>query len=374
MRQEGYDLILDQDAALQGETAATSKKSARSTVRMLGLVRRTGEYVSAAHGYIFLGGTLTSAVALATSTTSYLTPTAPYMVPVLSVVVLAMAINSRAATRKYRLAEAAAAAREARLRERATQILEELTMRREQALLQQETDKRRIASGHHLTVYEAENARCDKELFTALCRFLESDKDRSATLDHATLLVEQNIRFVLDTLCAVLQNVTGSPCAASVKIICDWGTGTNQLAGAKLRTVYRDTASQGERNKDDCQLFAIDENTATKRVLIDGETYFACDDLLEAVNRGEYKNARTGWARNYNSTAAVPIASLAEDLGVPRYGMLLVDSPTAKLNNTRCKSLMVALSWRLAIMLLRIKKLRELSQPPPSEMSRKPKK
>jgi hypothetical protein len=321
----------------------------------LGFVFGVGELGAAIHGYSVMAGVAGSAAAYVGA---QIEPFAPFVQPHLSQILIATNVLTAFSAAMLFRHTRHLHKQHKKDRDQAAIILADLQK-------QIEKDTRRAAAGILLTTYEAECARCDFALFTTLATFLEEGTDRAHMLDRATLLVESNIRFVLNTFCTLIESTTGKKCATSAKIIVEWGSGEDQRAGAKVRTVFRDQTSQGERSRGDGRLFRIDENTATKRIFLEGATEYHCDDLVAAVARHEYENTREGWEKDYNATIVVPIPSMEEDLGVDCCGLLFADTLEGSFANPSCLALMKALRWRLGVMLGRLRKLRELQKPAP---------
>ena len=205
-----------------------------------------------------------------------------------------------------------------------------------------------------------QNCDCDKVIFDKLNHILNDGPDKEVALYDVISKVDENIKYILDRVCKLFRAYTGHPCAASIKSI--YSAEGSDLHSTTLKTIFRDPDSKSERgNEDDSVTYNIHQNTAYVDIILNKEPYFASNNLKGLAG---YKNAHRGWDRLYNSTLVVGIPSLQPDeIGAEFASLICVDSLQGKLDNDTCRLYLRELTWRLAVMLYRMEKLRRDFKP-----------
>jgi|GEM_PF-6186811 hypothetical protein len=232
---------------------------------------------------------------------------------------------------------------------------------------EEQLERFRLCEKQFLTLAH-QNAQCDKELFDAFRLIIANSDSRIAHLKAAIDQIDYNIKYILKFTCELFEILTENDCSATIKILWDLDEEDGIIGNAKLKTVYRDPNSLARRGWLDNILYSVKDNTATIKILIDRDQKWACDDLL--AMGAAYKNARKDWHRDYNAVIAVPIPRLfAGESGVDVYGVFFVDSHfrlppsggtrSRGLANETCLHYMTELSWRLAVMLYRLRSLQK---------------
>jgi hypothetical protein len=224
--------------------------------------------------------------------------------------------------------------------------------------LQSERDAEAAVRAKDVALEQAK-AICDSERAKALNPQLLGASERFIAVHSAILRVNENIYECLRVLCLNLEDLGKSPVAASIKTIVEWGSGERQLDGAKVRTVYRDPVTRTSRGEHDHTLYEMDDNTAMRKVFRCGQSRWTCNDLQAAFKNGSYKNMHEGWQGRYNATSVCSISSLCEEMGIPRNGMLCVDSLCGKFD-ARCEKEVEKMSYRIAFLLFQAYALDEI--------------
>ena len=125
---------------------------------------------------------------------------------------------------------------------------------------------------------------------------------------------------VLDNLKNIFDQITGVTCSTCIKLLI---LGTNRVV-----TFTRDTASAAEAELLDYNREAtVESNTASERIVNNGDAYFFSNNLLELHKSGNYKSDRPNWERRYLSTIVLPVRCFDEKKKKHKIpAMLCIDS------------------------------------------------
>jgi hypothetical protein len=206
-----------------------------------------------------------------------------------------------------------------------------------------------------------EGTSIERDYFTRLiqlrnCKQLDMQIIQELQRDvHAE--IQRSVNVVSQFLCIV----TGHACRTSIQIIFEWGA-SERLTEAKLKTVYWDVESRWKNGEHHTKLLMVSENTATRRLLVDGDPFYVCDDLATEASQGKYLNSQDGWQRSQNALLGVGIPSAVPDHPVRLAGILLVDSLKAKFDNELCRSFINVAARHLGVQLGRTHFLAELQR------------
>jgi len=126
---------------------------------------------------------------------------------------------------------------------------------------------------------------------------------------------------VLDNLRNIFQSITGVSCATSIKAYCK--------EKDIMITIGRDCTSIPDRSPNDYNhKSSVDGNTASLRIIRNGEGTYFSNDLISAFEKGDYKNDRPGWQNYYKSTICWSIRyqnPISKKIDI--FGLLCLDSP-----------------------------------------------
>lgn len=206
--------------------------------------------------------------------------------------------------------------------------------------------------------YVQANTECDRMLFDLFIKEMAPKKIPKEQIEKSIMIINHNIEMILDHTVRVFEGITGDKCAVSVKII-DINQDGKREHTLRAHVLYRDTQSRGKRYQLDKRNELIQNNTAEQFVFSHTLGYFpnqifACDDLRNATDRGEYKNDRPDWFKDYNATIVCAIHNLRPDVSIPFIGILCVDNMQGSLDTSKARQYIRRMSWRLSIMLYRM--------------------
>ena len=205
------------------------------------------------------------------------------------------------------------------------------------------------------------HAHCDKGIFDNFNACVSKKISHEIATANALTLVDNDIQNTLDSLSQVLKILTGditSCCIKSIRSLDPNGT----LADAVLWTTYRDSDTEDDGDRVDNSYYTVRQNSVTLEILVNGSRTWGNDDLKSLGTA--YVNARPDWNKFYNATLGVGIRAFEVEQKVRPLGtksrdcaVLGVDNKRGGLNNTVCKEVLRSFSWRLAVMLYRLREL-----------------
>lgn len=144
-------------------------------------------------------------------------------------------------------------------------------------------------------------------------RFLKKEEVTDAELRSSLDKLKTFITNTLNDIKNVFDKITGDNCSICIKLIYD---PEQDLAKAKIKTLYRDSTSFRIRKKYDLdsehrtRIYPATDNTAFKSILDPNESsviYFS-DNLELQHSFRSYNNSNQYWNDFYNAVAVIPIS------------------------------------------------------------------
>lgn len=211
------------------------------------------------------------------------------------------------------------------------------------------------------------NAKGDLQVFNSLID-LFTDQEIStsnAFLTAATKDIEANTSRLLNDAVNVLHAMSGNLTALCI-VVANFDdikdiTSKNQLNSLSMTVFKRDDKSHIGRAKYNGMERRVRDNTAYKKIVLEGARLFSSDNLLEMSKSGEYHNSRENWYCNYNAACIVPIKTLAPDIKMfDIIGLLCADNKYGGLSNDKCYLYMENLSWKISVVMEQYRRLGRL--------------
>jgi hypothetical protein len=189
---------------------------------------------------------------------------------------------------------------------------------------------------------EAKQAAAFESVFPDLHAISHAFRDEYERLNNHPISSLDDLkgsRFLLctaDILKMIYDRITGKTCAVCIRL---------HIEKQKILVpIARDAASSAQRGLFDSWgiggygATSVKSNTASQRIIINGENFFVEDDLMKLKDREGYDNERKDWFQLYRSTLVLPIRFYNEATQEKHIPALLgIDSrATGIFNNNAC--------------------------------------
>ena len=170
----------------------------------------------------------------------------------------------------------------------------------------------------YFRTFAYQNADCDRTLFDTI--FVEWRTGRMspvAARQACVTTIWQNIIQTLDTSRDIFTGFTADTCSACIQIL---NAVDGQSAdGGVISTIARDSRSRTERTSGKTGE-KIKDNTIHRKIFIDRNVLFFCDNLNALNDAGEFSTSSDSWSNLYNAVLVVVIPNMLPDgdIGPPR--------------------------------------------------------
>lgn len=136
--------------------------------------------------------------------------------------------------------------------------------------------------------------------------------------------------FLADETRVLFEDYVKKPCAVSIKLLVP-----DAHMNPMVNTYLRDSKSKLTRRDENYEFAAHSPfvDLVSGRIKVG---YYLNNDLRAARDRGEYRNSRADWDRDYNATLIVPIKEPREFASQNIAGFLCVDSLTGRFDEAAC--------------------------------------
>jgi hypothetical protein len=185
---------------------------------------------------------------------------------------------------------------------------------------------------------------------------------RQAEAEAMAQSIYDNIRVMLDTASQIFTDRVGYQCSVCIRLV----------SSDRQRTLkpIRDRRF-GAKKRARSYTASVFENTASERVLVDGDEQFACNDLRALARQGRYVNQRPGWEHDYNSTLVVGIPArefgpaefgATDPADAPYVGVFCIDSARGRLDVRSCHNFAHEIACRLSTLIDQLVVLQHYAQ------------